>query len=87
MDCICTRGKDLLMIPCANPKAQYLAHKDEIDAAINSVLESGWYILGKEVEAFEEEFSNYIGPSYGIGVNYGTGDFARPYAQVGVKNL
>ena len=56
-----TRGEDLRLIPCANPKAQYLAHKQEIDDAVNRVLESGWYILGDEVRAFEEEFAAYLG--------------------------
>jgi len=60
------------MILCSNPKAQYLAHKAEIDAAIASVLEKGWYILGEEVQAFEEEFSNYIGVHHAIGVGNGT---------------
>lgn len=60
------------MILCSNPKAQYLAHKKEIDAAIKRVLDSGWYILGKEVQAFEEEFAEYIGVSYGVGVGSGT---------------
>lgn len=60
------------MILCGNPKAQYLARRDEIDAALKRVLESGWYILGEEVKAFEEEFANYIGVSYGVGVGSGT---------------
>jgi len=60
------------MIPCANPKAQYLSYKDEINEAISRVLDSGWYILGKEVELFEKEFSDYIGVRYGIGVGSGT---------------
>ena len=60
------------MILCGNPQAQYLARRDEIDAALKRVLESGWYILGEEVKAFEEEFANYIGVSYGVGVGSGT---------------
>lgn len=60
------------MILCANPKAQYLSYKDEIDAAISRVLDSGWYILGKEVELFEEEFADFIGVKHGIGVGSGT---------------
>ncbi|MCP4110683.1 MAG: DegT/DnrJ/EryC1/StrS family aminotransferase [Desulfobacteraceae bacterium] len=60
------------MILCSNPKAQYLSYKDETDAAISRVLEKGWYILGQEVKAFEEEFASYIGVSYGIGVGSGT---------------
>lgn len=61
-----------LKIAQANPKANYLAHKDEIDAAVAHVLESGWYILGEDVKAFEDEFSRYIGVRFGIGVGSGT---------------
>ena len=60
------------MILCSNPKAQYLSYKSEIDAAISRVLDSGWYIIGKEVKAFEEEFAGYIGVAHGIGVGSGT---------------
>ena len=72
MDCLCTRGEDNLMIQCADPKAQYIAFKDEIDAAIKKVLDGGSYILGEEVKKFEEEFGSYIGVSYGVGVGSGT---------------
>lgn len=60
------------MIICSNPKAQYLSYKNEIDSAISRVLSSGRYILGSEVKSFEQEFSSYIGVSYGIGVGNGT---------------
>jgi dTDP-4-amino-4,6-dideoxygalactose transaminase len=60
------------MILCSNPKAQYLAHKAEIDAAILRVLDSGWYILGEEVSAFEAGFAAYIELAHGIGVGSGT---------------
>lgn len=60
------------MILCANPRAQYLAHKPEIDAAIARVLERGSYILGEEVAAFEEEFAAYVGLPHAIGVGSGT---------------
>jgi dTDP-4-amino-4,6-dideoxygalactose transaminase len=46
--------------------------KDEINEAVARVLESGWFILGREVEAFEEEFAAYCGLSHGIGVGSGT---------------
>jgi dTDP-4-amino-4,6-dideoxygalactose transaminase len=49
-----------------------LAHKQEIDDAVRRVLESGWYILGDEVRAFEEEFANYLGVSHSVGVGSGT---------------
>ncbi len=54
------------------PIADYQSYKEEIDVAIKRVLESGWYILGKETASFEQEFSKYIGVQYGIGVGSGT---------------
>ena len=50
----------------------YRDHKQEIDNAITRVLDSGRYILGEEVKAFEQEFSQYIGVKYGVGVGSGT---------------
>lgn len=60
------------MIPQSNPKANYNAHRAGIDAAVARVLESGWYILGKEVEAFEQEFSAAMGTGWSVGVANGT---------------
>ena len=60
------------MIIPANPHAGYRAHKEEIDEAVGRVLNSGWYILGQEVKAFEDEFAAYIGVQHGIGVASGT---------------
>jgi dTDP-4-amino-4,6-dideoxygalactose transaminase len=61
------------VIPCANPKAQYLTYKADIDAAMLKVTDSGWYILGEEVRAFEAEFAAYIGVEHGVGVGAGSG--------------
>ena len=61
-----------MLIPAANPHAQYIAHRTEIDAAIRAVLDAGRYILGEETRAFEQEFADYIGATYGIGVGSGT---------------
>lgn len=47
-------------IPVIDLPAQYAALKPELDAAVARVLNSGWYILGKEVAAFEEEFAAYL---------------------------
>ena len=60
------------MISCANPKAQYISYKEEIDSAIQRVLDSGWYVLGKEVSAFEKEFAQFNAVSHAIGVGSGT---------------
>jgi dTDP-4-amino-4,6-dideoxygalactose transaminase len=56
----------------ANPGANYLAHKAEIDQAVQRVLESGWYILGEEVSAFENSYSSWLGAKHSIGVANGT---------------
>ena len=55
-----------------NPLAFYLAHKGEIDAAIAKVLNGGWYILGKETEAFDQEFAQYLAVRESVGVASGT---------------
>lgn len=56
----------------ADPKSNYLAHKQEIEEAIQAVLENGRYILGSEVSLFEEEFARYIGVGHCISVGSGT---------------
>jgi len=43
----------------------------ELKEATNRVIDSNWYILGKEVENFEREFTNYLGVKYCIGVGNG----------------
>ncbi len=59
-------------IPVSLPLAQYQSHRHGIEDAIRRVLNSGSYILGGEVEAFEKEFAAYIGVEYAIGVASGT---------------
>jgi dTDP-4-amino-4,6-dideoxygalactose transaminase len=59
------------VIPFLDLKKINLQYKKEIEAAMARVLESGWYILGKEVEKFEEEFAAYCGTKYAIGVANG----------------
>lgn len=49
-----------------------MAHKAEIDAAVAKVMDGGRYILGEEVELFEQEFAAYIGVAHAIGVASGT---------------
>ena len=49
-----------MQIPFNNLRAHYLAHRTEIDAAVHRVLDSGWYVLGQEVAAFEQEFAEYL---------------------------
>ncbi|HEX6957239.1 MAG TPA: DegT/DnrJ/EryC1/StrS family aminotransferase [Ferrovibrio sp.] len=60
------------MIPQTNPKAAYIAQRADIDAAIRRVLDSGWYILGEEVAAFEREFAAYCSAKHAVAVASGT---------------
>ena len=60
------------MIPLVDLKAQYQVLKPEIAAAIELVLDSGQFVLGDQVAAFEQEFAHYVGAAEGIGVNTGT---------------
>jgi len=59
-------------VPLLDLTRQYSTIKAEIDAAIRRVLESGRFILGPEVEAFEEEIAQYLGVKHAIGVASGT---------------
>lgn len=60
-----------MKIPFLELKDTYLELRIEIDAAIKRVLESGWYILGEEVEAFEEEYAAYCNAKNCVGVANG----------------
>jgi len=59
-------------VPLIDLRAQYLSIKDEIDSAISRVLHKGNYVMGNEVEAFEEEWARVCGAKYCIGVSSGT---------------
>jgi len=58
-------------IPFLDLGAAYREIKPEIDAAVMRVLESGWYILGPEVEAFEAEWAAYCGADHAVGLANG----------------
>jgi dTDP-4-amino-4,6-dideoxygalactose transaminase len=60
-----------MTIPLVDLKAPYRELQAELDAAYRRVMESGWYILGEEVEAFEREFAAYCGAKQCVGVGNG----------------
>lgn len=60
------------MIPFVDVKAQYRSIKQEVDRAVMAVLEAGQFVLGDEVQAFEQEFARYSGASHAVAVNSGT---------------
>lgn len=59
------------MIPFLDLKAPHDELRAELDAAIARVLDSGWYILGPEVEAFEAEWAGYCGADHAVGLANG----------------
>lgn len=58
-------------IPFLDMKSPYLELQAELDSAWTRVMRSGWYILGEEVAAFEEEFARYVGAAHCVGVGNG----------------
>lgn len=59
-------------VSLANFKREVAEIRQEIFEAIDRVFDSGWFILGDEVTAFEREFSSYVGAKYGISLNSGS---------------
>ncbi len=59
------------MIPFLDLKASYAELKPELDAAYTRVMESGWFVLGKEVEAFEAEYAAFCGTKHCVGLGNG----------------
>ena len=60
------------MIPFFDYLPHLARHRDQIDAAIARVLDSGSLILGDEGDAFEEEFARFVGARFAVGVASGT---------------
>ena len=58
-------------VPFLDLQAAYRELQSELDEACRRVLQSGWYILGEEVAAFESEFAAYCGARHCIGVANG----------------
>jgi dTDP-4-amino-4,6-dideoxygalactose transaminase len=73
-----------VVVPQVDPRSGYLAQKDEIDAAIAKVLDGGWYVLGREVTAFETEFAAYLRAPHAVGVASGTDAIEIALRAIGV---
>ena len=59
------------MIKFLDLKAVTAMHADEINAAVQRVVNSGWYLQGNENKAFTEEYARYIGTRYCVGCGNG----------------
>ena len=60
-----------MTIPFLDLKSINLSQADELEAVFHRVLHSGYYVLGKETEAFEAAFAAYCGCAHGVGVANG----------------
>lgn len=60
------------MIPFIDLRAEYFSIQTEIDDAIRRVFNRGQFILGENVQLFEQEFASYCGTSFAVGVASGT---------------
>jgi dTDP-4-amino-4,6-dideoxygalactose transaminase len=61
-----------MKVPLLDLRAQYLPIRDAVVEAVTRIVDTQQFILGREVEAFEEEVSAYLGASHAIGVTSGT---------------
>ena len=59
------------MIPFLDLKSINTQYREDLIAAATRVIDSGWYIQGQEVAAFEQEFAAYCGAEHCIGVANG----------------
>lgn len=77
------------MIPFFDLKAMNERQRDSILEAMTRVFDRGWYILGEEVTAFEEQFAQYCGAKHVIGVGNGLDALTliiRGYKELGIFN-
>jgi dTDP-4-amino-4,6-dideoxygalactose transaminase len=61
-----------MMIPFVDLKAQYATIQRDVDEALHNVVANADFILGKDVELFEQEFARFCNADYAVGVDSGT---------------
>ena len=76
--------KEKMNINFVDLKRQYSNIKDDIDGAIQRILDNTSFILGKEVEEFEKEFAEYCGVKYCVGVDSGTSALSLALKSLGI---
>ncbi len=72
-------------VPFLDVRATYLAIKQEMDAALAEVLESGAFILGAAVDAFENDFARYLGVKHCVGLSSGLEALHIALLAVGIR--
>lgn len=74
------------MIKFLDLKSINKTYEPELSQAVQRVIDSGWYLLGEEVKAFEKEYAEYIGTKHAIGVANGLDALRiimRAYLEIG----
>jgi dTDP-4-amino-4,6-dideoxygalactose transaminase len=61
----------VITVPFLDIQAATVELRAELDAAVSDVLDGGWFVLGKEVEAFEQAWARHVGAGYAVGVGNG----------------
>ena len=77
----------MMNIPFLSLKDVTALHGDEINAAVTRVVNSGWYLQGKENERFESDYAKFIGTKYAIGCANGLDALIwifRAYVELGI---
>jgi dTDP-4-amino-4,6-dideoxygalactose transaminase len=77
-------GKALMKVPMLDLAAEHAPYRAELQSAFDRVLDSGRFVLGPEVEAFEREIGAWIGTSHAIGVSNGSDALLLALQAVGV---
>jgi dTDP-4-amino-4,6-dideoxygalactose transaminase len=72
-------------VPFGDLRREYQSLRPSIDAAIQRVLDRGWFVLGHDVECFEREFADYLQVRHVIGVASGTEAIQLALTAVGVR--
>lgn len=75
-----------MSIPFLSLKDAHARYADELKAAAVRVIDSGWYVLGNELAAFEREFADYCGARFAVGVGNGLDALSltlRAYKELG----
>ncbi|MFC1625820.1 DegT/DnrJ/EryC1/StrS family aminotransferase [Patescibacteria group bacterium] len=73
------------MIPFVDIKRQHDPLRKEINAAIKNVIDTSSFVFGKDLEKFEEEFANYCGTKYALGVGNGADALRLAVYAMGLK--
>lgn len=64
---------------------EFYNHQEEYETAALNVLRSGWYVLGENVEKFEDEFAEYLGVEHCVGVASGLDALWIAFRALGIK--